>query len=311
VPRGFISVATAGARPAISANRSGRLELARWVADPANPLTARVLVNRVWEHLFGEGLVRTVDNFGAQGERPSHPELLDELAARFMADGWSVKKLIRAIVLSRVYQLAVTDDPRAGKADPEDRLLWRAQRRRVEAEVIRDAILAVSGRLDPALGGSSVAALGDRAIDNMSKGGVQVDGNTRRSVYLPVIRNEVPQIFEVFDFADPDVATGKRDATTVPTQALYLMNSPFVLDQARQAAKRLLALPADDAGRLADLYRRALGRAPTRPETEQALRFLADYRRAAASRPKAEPDVDAWSAVCLAVFGCTEFRFVE
>jgi hypothetical protein len=311
VPRGFLTVATAGARPAIPADRSGRLELARWVADPGNPLTARVLVNRVWEHLFGEGLVRSVDNFGAQGERPSHPELLDELAVRFMADGWSVKKLIRTIVLSRAYQLAVANDPRAAKADPEERLLWRAQRRRVEAEVIRDAILVVSGRLDPALGGSSVAALGDRAIDNMSKGGVQVDGNTRRSVYLPVIRNEVPQIFEVFDFADPDVATGKRDATTVPTQALYLMNSPFVLDQARQAAKRLLALPADDAGRLADLYRRALGRAPTRPETEQALRFLDDYRRAAASRPKAEPDVDAWSAVCLAVFGCTEFRFVE
>jgi hypothetical protein len=320
VPRGFVTVASAGSKPVISARQSGRLELARWLVDPANPLTARVLVNRVWKHLLGEGLVRTVDNFGKQGGQPSHPELLDELAVRFMEEGWSVKKLIRAIMLSRVYQLAGDLNPAATKVDPENLLLWRAHRRRVEAEVLRDAILAVSGQLDRTMGGSAVAMLGERAIDNDSKGGLQTDADVaqrRRSVYLPVIRNELPQLFEVFDFADPDVATGRRDATTVATQALYLMNSPFVMEQAQQTARRLLALPGDDAGRLADLYRRALGRAPTRRETQLALRFLADYRlgdKSQAQGPPANADLlgdDAWTAVCLATFGCTEFRFVE
>jgi hypothetical protein len=300
VPRGFLSRARSASVPAIPAGQSGRRELALWLTDPANPLTARVMVNRVWQHLLGEGLVRTVDNFGRQGERPSHPELLDELALRFGADGWSVKRLVRSIMLSRVYQLACVEDPAAAQIDPEDRLLWRAHRRRVEAEVIRDAILAVSGRLDTAMGGSAVSSLGERAIDNESKGGLSTEGNTRRSVYLPVIRNDLPPVFEVFDFADPDVSTGKRDTTTVATQALFLMNSPFVMDQARLTAQRLLARPLDDAGRLTDLFRRALGRPPTDDERRQARDYLG-----------ADPDLDAWTAVCLAVFGCTEFRFVE
>jgi cytochrome c553 len=300
VPRGFLSRAGSTSVPAIPAGQSGRRELALWLTDPANPLTARVMVNRVWQHLLGEGLVRTVDNFGRQGERPSHPELLDELALRFVADGWSVKRLVRSIMLSRVYQLACVEDPAAAQVDPEDRLLWRAHRRRVEAEVIRDAILAVSGRLDAAMGGSAVASLGERAIDNESKGGLATEGNTRRSVYLPVIRNDLPPVFEAFDFADPDVSTGKRDTTTVATQALFLMNSPFVMDQARLTARRLLALPLDDAGRLTDLFRHALGRPPTEVESQHAGDFLGD-----------DPDLDAWTEVCLAVFGCTEFRFVE
>jgi hypothetical protein len=301
VPRGFLSVA-AGSKPVIPANQSGRLELARWLTDPANPLTARVLVNRVWQKLFGEGLVRTVDNFGQQGERPTHPELLDALALKFMDDGWSVKKLIRSLVLSRAYQLSVVADEALTKGDPENRLFGRAARRRVEAEVIRDGILLVSGQLDRTPGGCAVAMLGERAIDNDSKGGVPTDANPRRSVYLPIIRNDLPQILEVFDFADPEVTTGRRDATTVATQALYLMNSPFVMEQARQTAKRLLALPGDDAARLADLYRRALGREPTKQETATALQFLAEYKGR---------DLERWAAVCQAMFGCTEFRLVE
>jgi hypothetical protein len=307
VPRGFLQVASRQAHPAIGEGRSGRRELADFLADADNPLTARVWVNRVWLHLFGEGLVRTPDNFGSQGERPSHPELLDELAERFKADGWSTKKLIRALVLSRTYQLACSADAASLKGDPENRLFGRANRRRVEAEVIRDAILVVSGKLDRTMGGSAVAGLGERAIDNESKGGVPVDANVRRSVYLPVIRNDLPQAFEVFDFADPDVSTGKRDATTVPTQALYLMNSPFVLEQSRHAARRLLTLP-DDAARLTDLYRRALGRAPLAAEKAAALRFLAASREALKG---ADAEVEAWAGVCRAVFGCTEFRFVE
>jgi len=297
----------------IPAGQSGRRELAQWLADPANPLPARVTVNRIWKHLLGEGLVRTVDNFGRQGETPSHPELLDNLALQFVQEGWSVKKLVRAIMLSRVTQLAASKDAALLQADPDNRLFGRANRRRVEAEVLRDAILLASGKLERGMGGPVVAHLAERAIDNNSNGGVQqlIDTSNRRSVYLPVIRNDLPKIFEVFDFADPDVTTGQRDATTVSTQALFLMNSPFVMDQAQQTAKRLLAEPGDDSARLTALYRRALGRTPTAQEAAAALRFLADYRQIIASKSKTDPDVQAWSAVCLALFGCTEFRFVE
>jgi hypothetical protein len=311
VPRGFLTVASAGPRPKLPAGQSGRRELAAWVASKDNPLTARVFVNRAWLHLFGEGLVRTVDDFGARGTRPTRPELLDALAVRFVEEGWSLKRLVRHLVLSRTYQLSVVGDPAGARVDPENRLLGRANRRRLEAEVIRDAILAVSGQMERGVGGSAVLGLGEQAINNSSKGGAPTDRNTRRSVYLPVIRNDLPPIFEVFDFADPDVATGKRDATTVPTQALYLMNSPFVLSQARQAARRLLATPADDAVRLTLLYRRALGRAPAARERESALRFLREQRRDRAAGPGAEAELEAWADVCQAVFGCTEFRFVE
>jgi hypothetical protein len=315
VPRGFLQVATpADVKVTIPAEQSGRLELARWLVDRRNPLTARVFVNRVWMHLFGEGLVRTVDNFGKQGEPPTHPELLDELAVRFMEDGWSVKRLIRSIMLSHAYQLSTSADAALLKADPENRLFGRANRRRLEAEVIRDTILLVSGKLDRFPGDSPVASLGEEAIDTGSKGGLQaqIDASLRRSVYLPVIRNDLPKIFEVFDFADPDVTTGRRDATTVATQALFLMNSSFVMEQAQHTAKRLLALPGDDAARLTDLYRRALGRTPTEKETTAAVAFLARFKQSVlAKNPKADVDVEAWAAVCMAVFGCTEFRFVD
>jgi hypothetical protein len=274
-------------------------------------LTARVFVNRVWKHLLGEGLVRTPDDFGKQGERPTHPALLDELAVRFMEDGWSVKRLIRLIVLSHVYQLGTASEPALLRADSENRLFGRAFRRRAEAEVIRDAVLQVAGRLNLTPPGSPVAGLGERAIDNDSKGGIPTDSKTCRSVYLPVIRNDLPPIFEVFDFADPEVTTGRRDSTTVATQALYLMNSPFVLENAQHTARRLLTLKTDDTGRLTDLYRCSLGRAPTKAEAQAALHFLAEFKKSLTGKPKVQPDVEAWAAVCLAMFGCTEFRFVE
>ncbi|MFN4258743.1 MAG: DUF1553 domain-containing protein [Gemmataceae bacterium] len=311
VPRGFLSVASAGPTPTIPAKHSGRLELAQWIASSDNPLTARVYVNRVWQHLLGEGIVRTVDNFGIQGERPTHPELLDELAWRFVQEGWSTKKLIRAIVLSRVYQLNSQPDVSARKLDPENKLFSHANRRRVEVEVLRDSILTVSGRLDRTLFGSSVAHLGERALDNSSKGGVDVEDFVRRGVYLPVIRNELPPILEVFDFADPDVATGKRDVTTASTQALYLMNSPFVLKQSQLAAQRLVDLSSDDNVRMRDLYLRALGRTPTVNEKEAILAYLSHQRQTQAPNAKINLDVAAWSGVCLAMFGSSEFRFIE
>jgi hypothetical protein len=298
VPRGFVTVAS-WRKPSIDPSQSGRRELADWLADDRNPLTARVFVNRAWMHLFGEGLVRSVDNFGAQGERPSHPELLDTLAVEFMAEGWSVKRLVRRVVLSRAYGLAVARDEGAEKADPDNRLLWRGNRRRLDAEAIRDGILAVAGSLDRTVAGTPVPGLGERAIDNASKGGVATDANLRRSVYLPVIRNDLPAIFEVFDFADPDVTTGKRDTTTVATQALYLLNSPFVIEQSRRAAARLLAEAKEDTERVELLYRLALGRPPTAEEAGRAVEFARGGGR------------EAWAAVCQAVFACTEFRFVE
>jgi hypothetical protein len=302
VPRGFLKVATRH-RGVIPEDRSGRLELAQWLAGRDNPLTARVFVNRAWMHLFGKGLVRTVDDFGAQGERPTHPELLDTLAIRFVEEGWSVKKLVRAIVMSHTYQIAVVEDGRAARVDPENRLLWRAHRRRLQAEVLRDAMLSVAGQLDRRMGGSSVSGLGEHATNNNAKDTLDTDRDRRRSVYLPVIRNGLPSIFEVFDFADPDATTGKRNSTIVPTQALYLMNSPFVIEQARKTAEWLLAVATTDEGRLDVLYRRALGRVPTAQERETALRFLSEQREGGKLR--------AWAAVCQAMFGCTEYRFVE
>jgi hypothetical protein len=301
VPRGFLRVVSTSALP-IAAGRSGRLELAQWVTARDHPLTARVFVNRVWMHLFGEGLVRSVDDFGAQGERPSHPELLDELAVRFMEEGWSVKRLIRTLVLSHTYQLAFREDAEGQRVDPENRLLWRANRRRLEAEVLRDAMLYVSSRLERTMTGSAVATLGEFATNNGGQGGIGTDQNLRRSVYLPVIRNDLPPLFEVFDFADPDVCTGKRNATIVATQALYLLNSSFVLDQARQAAERLLREEKTDNGRVGRLFRLALGRSPTPVESAAVLDFL----RSHAGRN----ELQTWASVCQAIFGCAEFRYL-
>jgi hypothetical protein len=229
--------------------------------------------------------------------------------------GWSHKKLIREIVLSHAYRVGVKADDALLKADPENRLFGRANRRRVEAEVIRDTILAVSGKLDLAGGGPVVSHFPDRAIDNDSKGGFNTDSILKRAVYLPVIRNDLTPLFEVFDFADPDVADGQRDTTTVSTQALYLMNSTFANTHAKAAAERLLAESKDDAKRVELLFRRGLSRAPTAAEVEKAKAFVADYRKrietlGTGQRPK-DPELAAWTAVCLSVFGCNEFRFVE
>ena len=293
-PRGVLQVASSGA-VAMPAKESGRREMADWIASRDNPLTARVMANRLWHWLFGAGLVRTTDNFGVTGETPSHPELLDFLAARFVEEGWSVKKLIREIVRSSTYRAAAVATATVFEADPENRLLRGANRRRLDAECIRDMMLAVGGRLelDPPTGATFPASLS-------SDYGFKAQ-SVHRSVYLPVFRNSLAEILEVFDFADASVTTGRRNASTVAPQALFLMNNPFVLDQARAAAKRLLAEKhADDRARLVRAYRLALGRAPTEGEAAVALRFIG-----AASA--AEP---AWASIFHALFASAEFRFV-
>ncbi|MBM3980773.1 MAG: DUF1553 domain-containing protein [Planctomycetes bacterium] len=292
-PRGFLTVAVHGTPPAVPKAQSGRVQLAQWIASPNNPLTARVMANRVWHWLMGEGIVRTVDNFGTTGELPSNLELLDSLALGFQKD-WSVKKLVRAVVLSRTYRQSSTADTAAQAADPENRLFGRANRRRLEAEAIRDTVLSVSGQLDPARGGPTFAM--SLAADY----GYKASSN-RRSVYLPQFRNALPEMLEVFDAADPSTVTGRRNSGTVAPQALYMMNSPFVLEQSKHAAARLLAEKhADDAARLTRAYRLALGRAPTDGERAVAARFLKD---------KAEKD--AWAALFHALFASAEFRYAN
>jgi uncharacterized protein DUF1553/uncharacterized protein DUF1549 len=303
VPRGFLRVATVGAAPAIPSGESGRRELAAWLAGADNPLTARVVVNRVWHWLFGAGLVRTTDNFGTTGEAPSHPELLDDLAIRFMEDGWSVKALVRRIVLSRAYQLATARDRPAQAADPENRLLWRMNRRRLDAECIRDTILAVSGQLRDEMGGPTFP--GELAADY----GFQQAG-TRRSVYSPVFRNALPELFEVFDFADPSMVVGRRDVSTVAPQALFLMNHPFLLEQSRQAARRLLSETGeDDRERIERAYRLALGRSPSGPERRIAREFRSraeDAGDGASTVPE-----ETWALLFQALFASIDFRYVD
>jgi hypothetical protein len=264
VPRGFLSVVQRGAAPPMPANQSGRLEFAEWMASRENPLTARVIVNRVWCWLMGDGLVRTVDNFGTTGEAPSHPELLDYLAGRFMREGWSMKKLVREIVLSRAYQQSTDTDPAMLAADPENRLCGRMTRRRLPAEAIRDAMLSASGELKLTVGGRTF--LETRAADY----GFEFT-ELRRSVYVPVFRNALPEIFEVFDFAAPSMVVGRRDTSTVATQALFLLNHPFVHDRARAAAERIAKSSSDSTRQIQLAWWLTLGRPPTDRELRLTL----------------------------------------
>ncbi len=318
VPRGMVNIFHLPSQPSIDSHHSGRLELAQWITSPQNPLTGRVMVNRIWLHLFGAGLVRTADNFGTTGEAPSHPELLDYLATNFESGGWSVKQTIRSIVLSHAYQLASTYDPANAAADPADRQVWRMSPRRLEAEPIRDAMLAASGQLvltRPA--GSPVMTMPVAELRKNGNDSVIEDSNsTHRSVYLPIVRELVPPVLDVFDFAEPTLVTGSRDVTTVPTQALFLMNNPFVLEQSRRLADKVLAAPKlDDAARVDMAYRLALCRPPTPNETARALQYAASYARddfaMGNTKSGSSPKIDAWTSLCQALFCSAEFRYLN
>jgi len=317
IQRGFIQVALAHEPPMIPAATSGRRELADWIASPQHPLTARVIVNRVWYHLLGEGIVRSVDNFGELGERPTHPELLDYLAARFVTSisdqgfSWSIKRLVREIVLSRTYQMSSDHDEAAWQADPENRLLWHANRRRLPAEAIRDSMLAISGQLDLSPGGSPVEGLGVLVTNNSADAkSYESKESQRRSLYLPIIRNELPASLTVFDFADPDLVVGKRPVTNVPAQALLMMNSPFVMNCAEQTAKQLLAVAGRTPEQLAtEAYRVTLSRAPSSSEVERALAFL----QPGADVTDEDQDVTTKRIAQLVhvLFASTEFRMLN
>ncbi len=297
----------ASAQPALLG--SGRLELANWIASDRNPLTARVFVNRVWLHLFGRGLVTTPDNFGASGQLPSHSELLDYLAVSFMEDGWSVKKLIRRIVVSRVYRLDGNFVETNFSKDPDNVWLWRMSPRRLDAEAIRDAMLLTAGKLDvkPPVG-SPVAQGGEGYTAGLDRSGLLVESKLNcRSVYLPVIRGRVLESLAEFDGIDGSVVTGQRSETTVPSQSLYLLNSPYVLGLATSAAQRVLTAATDPQQRVDLAYREWFGRSPTDTELNAALEFINRFRQQATARPGATPEFLAWTAFCQSLWASSEF----
>jgi hypothetical protein len=312
VPRGFPKVIALDA-PALSTKQSGRLELANWLTHRDNPLTARVMVNRAWRHLFGAGLVRSVDNFGTSGDAPTHPELLDTLAVQFAANGWSVKRLVRELVLSRAYRQSSAYDEAAFRADPENRLLGRALKRRLDAEAIRDAMLAVAGELDLARPKGSLVAkmIGDGPISLIglnSKLPTDLDGATHRSVYLPVLRDRLPDVLDLFDFAEPSLVTGDRQTTNVPVQALYLMNSPFVQARSAGLAKRLASEP-DDEHRVRRAFLLCFGRQPAADELKMTVEFL-ERHNPSGNADEAER-TKVLTCCCQALLAAAEFRNLD
>jgi hypothetical protein len=316
VPRGTVSLPGMSSIGPIPSDQSGRLQLADWIANESNPLTARVMVNRIWQHLFGSGLVSTVDNYGTTGEPPTHPELLDHLARQFMKDGWSVKRAIRQMMLTKTYQQAGTFDEAKFATDPDNRMLWRASPRRLEGEAIRDAMLAVAGtletdrpvgsqilRLPPGVGAGGVGRFAER---------FGAENNTR-SVYLTALRGAPSAALDAFDLADNTQVTGNRDVTTVAPQALFMMNDPFVIAQAKSFASRLAKEQTSDLARVDHAYAMALGRVPTDDERRRVVLYTQQFVDEAGSDKKKRKtaELGAWASVCQALFASAEFRYVN
>ena len=348
----------AATRPRFAEKQSGRLELANWLASPDHPLTARVMVNRLWRWHFGQGLVPSTDNFGALGDRPSHPALLDWLAHRFIADGWSLKSMHRLLMLSATYQQQsvasnqspvtsnqssvvskettvtstspssplttdhrplITPSPRSPLTTDHRPLITSLPYspfpiRRLEAEEIRDALLAVSGRLDPAMGGKTIPLKNREFVFNHTSKDATTYDSPRRALYLPIIRNHLYDLFAQFDYPDPAVPTGSRNATTVAPQALLMMNSDLVHQCAESLATQLLTRSElTDPERLTLAYIKAYGRPPTPRELTRAQTFLTQFEKTAATRqpPAKEPRTEAWSALCQTILAANEFIFLN
>ena len=343
VPRSFPAVLTPGTNANIPANESGRRELAEWMTSPSNPLTSRVMTNRVWHTLFGQGIVESVDNFGTTGKKPSNQALLDFLAVKFQTPvsaggyGWSVKKLAKDIIMSHAYQLSSDYEPSAFAADPENAMLWRVSKRRLDAECIRDAMLSASQQLQlaPPMG-SMLSKSGDGPIGGprFRPGGVSEDQLTNsgaatmvRSVYLPIARDVPPDALAVFDFGDASLVTGARDTTNVPAQALFLLNGDMVAAASRKLADRVMsAYPAGPNGgvganldqRVAIAYWITLGRSPTQNERTAAWNFFQKFPSNWSKGDKASPGMKdaedvkaAWTSFCRALFATSDFRYLN
>ncbi|MBC7964728.1 MAG: DUF1553 domain-containing protein [Fuerstia sp.] len=313
VPRRIPRVFATAAESPISDQTSGRLRLAEWLTQPSHPLTARVLVNRVWQAHFGEGLVRSPDNFGRLGEKPTHPELLDWLAIRFIDDGWSIKSLHRLILNSAVWQQSTDFNQAAAAIDPENRLLWRINRRRLEAEAIRDSLLAIGGGLDTTMGGTLLPTANRNYVTSTANINVDIYEAPRRTIYLPVVRSALNDYLTAFDFGDPSAMSGQRDRTTVAPQSLFLMNSKLVASQSKNLATSLLDSIATDAGRITEAFERFYSRPPTQSEIESSLNFIALYEDTLRSRGVMAEQLrpQAWQAFCRALMATNEFLYVN
>lgn len=290
-------------RLSVPVGQSGRLQLAEWLTRPDHPLTSRVIVNRAWHHLFGRGLVATVDDFGPTGQPPSHRELLDALGCAFCDSGWSIKGLVRSIVLSRTYQQGSDWDKENHSIDPDNVYLWRMNRRRLEVESIRDAMLATSG----ALAGPQPTSLRNmpscRDMFELDRNFDRFLTSPYRTIYLPVYRHALPEMYCQLDFAPPDQVRGARDATLLPTAALFFMNDAWVHEQSAATAQRLLREAPDVRQRVERLYVAALGRPPTSAETARVLAFVSE------ASAQGMADHDSWSDAVHAQFSTAEFLF--
>ncbi len=302
VPRGFLNACDISRSIAVDPEQSGRLQLAQWLTHPDHPLTARVMVNRIWLQLFGEGIVRTPDDFGTYGERPTHPLLLDHLATRFIQDGWSIKRMIRAIVLSRTYRISSDADPKLINADPQNLLFARHNLRRLDAESLRDSMLQASGQLDVRPGEGSLVQHRDILV-NLA-GNLHQPSN-QRSVYLCYLRSSPPPELAAFDLPDFTAVTGKRDVSTVTGHALHLYNSPFVVEQATYFARLVMNAHADAPERVRTAWQRALGRDPSPEESRRAVELVQWTHSELQSEEK------AWASLCQALLVANEFRYVD
>ncbi|MCY3776696.1 MAG: DUF1549 domain-containing protein [Candidatus Aminicenantes bacterium] len=309
VPRGFPGLGRKSLEQLRDPASSGRLELANWITRDDNPLAARVMVNRIWRWHMGRGLVASTDNFGRLGDAPTHPDLLNWLAIRFVEGNWSLKQMHRLIMHSATYRMSTGYSAQGSGKDPENRLLWRMNRRQLEAEAIRDSILAVSANLDLKPGGSLLGQSGRGYI----RPGTRYDWN-RRSIYLPVVRSSMYDFLRAFDFADPSVTDGDRGASVVAPQALFLMNDSLVLENSRRMATGLLAREdLDETGRVRVAYESALGRLPNQEESRRALEFVA--RMDAGWRDRVEEPGErrlrSWQGFCQALMASSEFAYLN
>ena len=308
VPRRFLRAIAGDQQPVIGKETSGRLQLAEWLTRKDHPLTSRVMANRIWRWHFGRGIVPTVDNFGRLGEKPSNQALLDYLAVQFVESGWSMKQMHRTLMLSSAYQMSSAFDAKASEADPENILLWRFPRRRLEAESIRDSIMAVSGDLNLEWSSGSILKYKDRqyVANTAKRGDVDYEKNIR-AVFIPVVRSSMYDVFQAFDLPDPSTPNGDRDATVVAPQALFMMNGVVMLRHSLTMAKGLLArADLDNAGRVREAYERALNRPASSAEIDQALTFIAQMKQAWKG-----DDARAWQSFCKSLLSSNEFLYVN
>ena len=313
VPRHVPAVMKGPEMPGFSGQHSGRRELAEWLVNDHHPLTSRVLVNRVWRWHFGRGLVASADNFGLLGEKPSHPELLDWLAKEFIHRKWSLKEMHRVILLSNTYQQNTHVSSEAATADPDNRLWSRFPVRRLAAEEIRDSLLFVSGQLDATMGGSLLKVKNRGYLFDHTSIDTTDYNSARRSLYLPVIRNNVFEMFQLLDFPDPAVPTGDRATTTVAPQALMMMNSDFVMQAADALAGRVLTTDSTDSERVKEIYVTCLGREPSNEEISQDLQLIKDTLQTFSSDARSDKDrlTAAWSVACQVVLASSEFVYLQ